>query len=56
MILPPKPKKPSKKEILDKTKTSHPRKLESPESDTLGFLNFLLLKGVFGLGGIRFIL
>jgi hypothetical protein len=38
--LPPKPKTPSKKDILDKTKTSHQRLLESSESDVFGFLNF----------------
>ena len=33
-------KKPSKKAIFDKTKTSHQRLLESSESDVFGLLNF----------------
>ena len=49
-------KKTSKKAILDKTKTSHRRLLESSESDVFRLLDFLLLKGVFGFGGIWFIL
>ena len=55
MILPPKPKKPSKKAILDKTKPSHPRLLESSECDVFRVLDFWLLKVVFGFGGIWFI-
>ena len=55
-ILPPKPKKKtSKKEILNKTKTSHQRLLESSESDVFRFLDCWLLKGVFGFGGSWFI-
>ena len=48
--------KTSKKAILDKAKTSHQRLLESSESDVFRFLDFRLLKGVFGFGGIWFIL
>ena len=50
-----KTKTPYKKAILDKTKTSHQRLLESSESDVFWFINFWLLKGVFGFGGIWFI-
>jgi hypothetical protein len=49
LILPPKP-------ILDKTKTSHQRLLKTSKSDAFRFLDFLLLQGVFGFGGIWFIL
>ena len=50
-----KTKKNSKKAILDKTKTSHQRLLESSKSDVFRFLDFWLLQGVFGFGGIWFI-
>ena len=36
----PKPKAPSEKAILDKTKTSHQRFLESSNHHVFGFLNF----------------
>ena len=42
--------------ILNKTKTSHQRLLESLESDVFRFLDFWLLKGVFGFGSNWFIL
>ena len=51
MILPPKPKNSSKKTILNKTKSSNQRLLESSKCFFL-----LLLTGVFGFGGIWFIL
>ena len=51
-----KTKKTSKKAILDKTKTSDQRLLESSESDVFRFFDFWLWKGVFGFGGIWLIL
>ena len=45
-----------KKAILGKTKTLHPRYMESSKSDVLRFSKILLLKGVFDFGSICFIL
>ena len=43
----PKPKTPYKKAILDKTKTSHQRFLESPEGHVLGFFEIFGILGIF---------